>query len=680
MRLVLHKSIYYMEVFLKMEFVLGIDTGGTYTDSCLIDINSGKVICSSKALTNHNHLAKSVEQSLREMESGELNIDWNKVKQVSVSTTLATNSIVEGKGCRVGLILIGRISEKPTPASYVYSISGGHTNSGDQLMELIPAEIERAWNYLHERVDAFAVASYMGVRNPEHEIRVKEFLLERTDKPVVCAHQLSRELGFYERSVTAVLNAKILPLIDDLLNAVEEVFQARLIKAPIMVVKGDGTLFSLELARKYPIETVLSGPAASVIGACYLEGMNEATVVDMGGTTMDIAIIKRNLFATQTKGVNIGGWQTQVKTVHADSIGLGGDSHIQFHKSLLHFGPRRVIPISRAASLYPEIISELQLLCKQNLAAQLRLHDFLISNPNHNVVYLGKDEKELVNALQDHPLSIRQISEELNIPLGMLTIPKLEDQGIIRRISLTPTDLLHAMGRLNLWNSMAPRLMLQIFTDQISRDVDELAEYIYDQFILWIAKEILSRLLDRELAFQGMGNSVIGSKLLERLLGQREEIELTWTIGLKNPFLAVGAPAKAYFPDVARILGATLRIPHHMDVANAVGASIAPVLKQVAVLVRPYQNIYSVHSPLGKKDFNNLTDAVQGAVELAKTEIKMYFTEVGIENPEIEVEVKENIFSKAEGADFFDTIFLDAKVIVQGRGYPIAKVPLFKGN
>lgn len=655
-----------------MGYVLGIDTGGTYTDACLISLENKAVTGSGKALTNKNKLIESIENALSALESGVDKLNWKDIKQISLSTTLATNSIVENTGCRVGLITIGKKMDQAAPTAVTRHIEGGHNNSGEPLAELDLAELEKFWPDMDSKVDAFAVAGYMGIRNPAHEISVQDFIRARTDKPIVCAHRLSRDLGFQERAVTAVLNARILPLIEDLLASAQFVFEQRGLKAPIMVVKGDGTLFPMPLARQYPVETVLSGPAASIIGACYLSGVNEATVIDMGGTTMDIATVNRNLFASRNDGVTIGGWKTKVKTIHSDSVGLGGDSHITFIKGQARFGPRRVMPLSLAANYYPEIIEELRLLAKYNTAAQKGLYEFIVANPAYKLANIDRETIKHLDILGQNPLSMRQIDDKRNSFPGALTIIKLEEQGLVNRISLTPTDLLHALGRLSIWNNEAPTLALNLFTATSKMEGEELAGHLYDQFVLRIAEEILSRLLEKDLAVKGMGKTKVGTRLMSRLLDQSEAIELELTAKPKKPLLVVGAPVKAYFPEAAKLLNAELIIPEHTGVANAAGASIAPIFKQVPVTIRPYLGSYSVHSALKRVEYETFEDAVDGAIELAKIEIADYFEKTGINNPHIVVETKENRYFAEGRRGHEDSIFIDAKVIVQGIGYPVA--------
>jgi N-methylhydantoinase A/oxoprolinase/acetone carboxylase beta subunit len=292
---------------LKVNFMhlgLGIDTGGTYTDSAIIDIDKGKVLTKAKALTTRHDLSEGISNSIGKLK----NVNFKEVRLVSVSSTLATNSVVEGKGCRVGLIVVGAEYKQMVPIEEVVEIKGGHTLLGE---ELTPLELEKAKEFVlrtRGKVDAYAVSSYLSVRNPEHEIVLKKMIKEQCQHPIVCGHELSSKLGFYERTLTAMLNAKLIPIIADLVASVRKVLIVHGIQAPLMIVKGDGSLMGEHMAQERPVETILSGPAASLIGAKYLTHEEDGVVIDVGGTTTDIGVLRGGKPRLDPEGAMIGGW------------------------------------------------------------------------------------------------------------------------------------------------------------------------------------------------------------------------------------------------------------------------------------------------------------------------------------------------------------------------------------
>ena len=153
---------------------------------------------------------------------------------------------------------------------------------------------------------------------------------ELTGKPVSASHQLSAKLNGPKRALTALLNARLIGMIDRLIHRASEQLQILGIQAPLMVVRGDGALISQDQAREKPIETILSGPAASIVGARWLTGALDALVSDIGGTTTDVAVLKKGCPAIDPVGAQVGPYRTMVEAVAMRTTGLGGDSEVHF--------------------------------------------------------------------------------------------------------------------------------------------------------------------------------------------------------------------------------------------------------------------------------------------------------------------------------------------------------------
>ncbi|MBC7316486.1 MAG: hydantoinase/oxoprolinase family protein, partial [Chloroflexi bacterium] len=276
-----------------MPIALGIDTGGTYTDAVLLDYQSGEVLGAAKALTTRHDLSIGIEEAMARVirEAGEIGL-------VSLSTTLATNALVEGKGAPVCALLIGY--DERTHADWVRTLntdrvvflSGGHTTTGEEITALDERAVRSAIAQHAPHVAAFAISGYFAPRNPAHELAVKRLVHTMTGLPCTCGHELTHRLNALRRATTVALNASLIPLVCDLIAAVERSMARLGIRAPLMVVKGDGSLMSADVAKERPIETILSGPAASVVGAQHLASSPHAIVVDMGGTTTDIALVR----------------------------------------------------------------------------------------------------------------------------------------------------------------------------------------------------------------------------------------------------------------------------------------------------------------------------------------------------------------------------------------------------
>jgi N-methylhydantoinase A/oxoprolinase/acetone carboxylase beta subunit len=250
--------------------LLGIDTGGTYTDAVLFDEEAG-VIASAKALTTKHDLSIGIRRAVERV----LPNPPPDVHLVSLSTTLATNAIVEGQGSPICLLLLGYPTDALDRAGLrqalgddpVVFINGGHTVVGEEQMPLDLDAARRAIQSHAPQVAAFAVSGYFAVRNPAHELVVRDLVRELTGSPVTCGHELTSNLHAPRRALTAALNARLISLLQQLILAVRDMLAEKAVHAPLMVVKGDGSLIEAQVALERPVETILSGPAASVVGA-----------------------------------------------------------------------------------------------------------------------------------------------------------------------------------------------------------------------------------------------------------------------------------------------------------------------------------------------------------------------------------------------------------------------------
>jgi N-methylhydantoinase A/oxoprolinase/acetone carboxylase beta subunit len=400
-----------------MNYGIGIDTGGTYTDAVLLDLDTGTVLRHAKALTTKHSLSVGIEQAMSRV----LPPSGAAVQLVSLSTTLATNALVESQGAPVCLLLLGyeqasragrSLAQELGTDRYVF-LPGGHDIDGQ---ELSPLDMEATCAAIIKHaphVGAFAVSGYFGTHNPTHEVAVQELVTLHTGLPTTAGHELTQELDAMRRATTAALNATLIPMVCDLVSAVERVLQLNGIDAPLMLVKGDGSLIRARAAQSRPIETILSGPAASVVGAQHLGRSADAIVVDMGGTTTDIAVVEHGQPRLASSGARVGNWHTMVEAIDMQTVGLGGDSQVHMAADgTLAIGPRRVIPLCLLAQQAPQVEDELR-----------RAHGDLEFEPAQvEFMRLGRPagrqaESEavaaLLRALEPGPLSRRQVDEIL---------------------------------------------------------------------------------------------------------------------------------------------------------------------------------------------------------------------------------------------------------------------------
>lgn len=650
-----------------MTFGLGIDTGGTFTDAAVVELASGRVLSKGKALTTRQDLLMGIRGALALLDRGL----FPRVVLAGLSTTLATNSIVEGKGGRVGLILAvpdpATFSPTaPLPADEVAVVAGSHDRLGAVATSLDRKGAEEAVLRMAERVDAFAVTGYFSIYNAEHELALKAMIAAACGKPVVCGHELSGDVGLLERGVTAALNARLLPVIGELLAGVRKALAESGIRAPLMVVRGDGTLLSGETAASVPVETILSGPAASVVGACRLTGLDDAVVVDMGGTTTDIALVRGRSVATSRDGALVGGWKTRVHAADIWTVGLGGDSRIRVRfRDEFEIGPRRVVPISLAALSHPEL-PELLVGMKERAGRPGGGEEpeffTLLKRP---VFPLSRGEEALVAALDGRLLDRAGVASVA----PFVAVERFVELGCVAEVAFTPTDLLHAGGELALWDGN----VAAVAADLLARRAGMQRGEFLDRLLVEVAESIRLQVAARGLADGGVEEARTGAglALLGRLLRLGGDAPLFIAPRLDLPLVAVGAPVAAYFPRVAAGLGARLVIPEHAEVANAVGAVTGRVVGRAEAVIRPERpEGFAVVAPDGRRTFATLAEAEAFAEEFVRRHALEKAQASGGSGIRVTVERREETAPLASG--WGDGVLMELRVSATAVGSPFA--------
>ena len=596
-----------------MELGLGIDAGGTYTDAVIVAFAEGRVLAKAKALTTKDDLSRGVAAAVGKLPAALV----SQVRLVSLSTTLATNAIVEGKGGVVGALLLGfdaydlaRIAHTP-----VRAIAGRTDITGHEIVPLDEDALRAAAMDMleRERVDAFAVSGMVSVKNPAQEIRAREILAELTDKPVVCAHELSMQLDTIKRTITATLNARLLPIIAELIAHVKSVMDAAGIHAPLMVVRGDGTLMSEELARQAPVETILSGPAASVCGAQFLSGVRDGLVVDIGGTTADIALLIDGQPMVAAKGARVGDWVTNVRAIDIETVGLGGDSAVAFaHDGRLTIGPRRAVPLAFLAAEYPSILTEMEALWDGRAQRSLLIQPLECFVRVKTVIgsELTAREARTLDALADGPLTRERLAERIDaLAPSLVPVARLETLGYVQRATLTPTDVMHYLGLFTAWHRDAAELGLRFFAERAGVTVPALADFVLDTFSYWLTVHLLHRLIRHERAIPAFPAGPADRALLDMLADRTNLQGLTLQAHFAHPLVAIGAPAGCLAPAAARKLGAVVTVPEHAEVANAVGAITGALTLMVEATISPADDHYIAYTPTARREFVNLAAA-----------------------------------------------------------------------
>ncbi|ADL11905.1 hydantoinase/oxoprolinase N-terminal domain-containing protein [Acetohalobium arabaticum] len=651
-----------------MNIILGIDAGGTYTDSVLYDRGNQELIDKNKALTTYYNLTEGINNTITGLKE-----EWfDTVELVTLSTTLATNAIVEGRGGRVGLLLLGydqQLMEQFTldeeiPGKKREIIKGRFNTRGEKIESLDEEEIEKIIKKWQGSIDAVAISGYMSPRNPAHELKAKGILAEMTDLPVVCGHELTNKLNSIQRATTVALNASLIPMIKELNQKVKEVLQVNGIEAPVMMVKGDGSLVSSQAVIDKPIETVLSGPAASTIGAKHLGEVNEGVIVDIGGTTTDISVIKDGYPDLNSDGAVVGGWLSSIEAIKFKTIGLGGDSRIYFNQDgELKIGPKRVIPYSAAAVEHREVLTDLHRMSEEKVSGARR--EFLTLNRAGVDIEFNKQEEQIINVLETGPKSIAQIVESIGlVSHRILDLERLERLGVIKRIGLTPTDVLHVLGEYTIWEEEAAELGLELLMKRMKSDKLTLAEKLKERVINKEAKEIIAYLISQDYEDYNQNRCGLCERLIESCLTEETK---NFLLDFKSqlPIVALGAPAEAYMSNLDDYLETDIIVPENYEVANAVGTAVGRILIKQEVEIKVRGNDYIVHAPGRKKEFIDLEEAVEWAKQKGKKAAVKEAKTAGAKSIEVEIEVERRKADiSAQGSKML--LGIGVKIIVTG--------------
>ncbi len=588
-----------------MSIVLGIDTGGTFTDGVVINLDTKEILASTKSSTTHQDLMIGIHNTINQLPQSWL----EQVDYLALSTTLATNAIVESRGCRVGLLLLGFSPKAELPQCEYRILHGKHNIRGEETEPLDLEEIKEEIESLRDKVDAVAVSGIFSIRNDAHEKTVKEMVRKILKCPVVAAHELSSVIGMQERTVTAVLNARLLYIIDELLNAVRTVLDEKKLDIPIMVVKGDGSLMNESVARERPIETILSGPAASIIGATFLSDVREGIVLDMGGTTTDIAILRQGLPRLDENGAKVGGWHTRVSAVEATTFGLGGDSHICYDDTTREWriGPRRSWPVSVICRQYPHYLDELKQisLSPVGLLGHEAVEGYLLLHHPSPHTELTEEQRKVIEIVKEAPHTLVEISRCLETNPNFLSIEPLVDHGILGTVGFTPTDLLHFAGECEIGSQEAGTLAAHLVAQTHHFQLSELTETLKQAMTEQMYRVILDSMWTYEKKdLNPFAKETVMEYFLENSFGKKQGPLVSTDISLSLPVVGIGAPTEFWLPAACEKLHTDAIFPSHHGVANAVGAAAGKVMNIYRILVQNHDTSgIEVYAPWGKSHF-----------------------------------------------------------------------------
>jgi N-methylhydantoinase A/oxoprolinase/acetone carboxylase beta subunit len=459
-----------------------------------------------------------------------------------------------------------------------------------------------------------------------------------------------------------VLNARLTARIRHLIEALSQVLAEESIDAPLMIVKGDGSLMRADVALEYPVETILSGPAASVVGAGFLTGQRDFVVSDMGGTTTDIAVVSGGRPVIRAEGALVGGWRTMVQAIDVRTVGLGGDSEVGFDKQLrLEVGPRKAMPLSLLAHSFPEALEDLRALAElahlPEFATQFAFRNPDRAPPGH----LSSLERRIWSSLDSRP---RRVSAAVRNASGLEGLRRLADAGLVTLAAFTPSDAMHVLDVQRGWCREAAECGARILAieERNARAAAaavpprELCERTYELVVRRSARALLEAALAHDPGLETPTGAwgLLGERLVEAAASGRPLSHwMQSTLGLARPIVAIGAPVAAYYPEVARRLGTALAIPEHAAVCNAVGAVAGVVSQSVEILVnQPSFNVFRVHDPAGSRDYSDSKPALDHAERVSRALALGAARRAGAADPHVDTTVIERRAQVGPGTDY----------------------------
>lgn len=333
--------------------ILGIDVGGTHTDAVLIDNLTIKK--TAKVPTNHENLIESFQKITDEILNDE-NLD--DLDRIVLSTTMSTNAIVQGKVDTVGMILANGPGLAPSFLKindHTHFVSGYVNHRGIKIAETDPEQVSAIRESFKDvGIQHVGIVGKFSTRNPELETQIADMLGNDTFIHLSFGHRMSGNLNYPRRIATAYLNAAIWNTYNSFVAEVLKFVDNIKADVPIYILKADGGTSEINQSAKYPVGTILSGPAASIMGILSLAGNKEdAIALDIGGTTTDIALFADGVPLLEPFGVTIEGHKTLTRGLRSKSIGIGGDSRVHYEDGDISIGPERVGPAAAFGGPHP---------------------------------------------------------------------------------------------------------------------------------------------------------------------------------------------------------------------------------------------------------------------------------------------------------------------------------------
>ncbi len=559
---------------------IGIDTGGTYTDAVIYDFEKEQILGSGKSPTTHQKLEIGIAGALNTLPADLL----KQSDFLALSTTLATNACVEGTGGRAKLVFFGveyktveEMYQKyglPHPSEILFL-----DDKDDCWEDILLQQISELENY-----DSLALVQIFANKDGgKLEKRAKELLQDKLKKPIVCGYELFQERNVLRRGAGAVLNAQLIPVIHNFIDEVKIVLEKKGLNIPIVIVRSDGSMMSLDFALEHPVETLLCGPAASVMAGAKLSNEPDALIVDMGGTTTDIAIIEDGIPVLEKSGICIGKWKTFVKGLYVDTFGLGGDTAVRYENGELFLDEKRVVPLCVLASEYPWVKDELRQMIafEQGMSIHFQHEFYLLVHDITDKSGFSEDEKRFCEALKQGPLILKKAAAAVGRDTYNLRMERLEKLGVVIRSGLTPTDIMHIKGDFQSFDSEASQLAVSYVASCVHMEEQVLADKIYDLVEKKLYCNLVRILWHKEMPDSLKYNdtrkwdaAVLASYYMAR---ENKNGMCNLSFKTKAALVGIGAPIHIFLASVAKLLGTKAIVPREAPAANALGAVLGNV-------------------------------------------------------------------------------------------------------
>ncbi|MGN0791439.1 MAG: hydantoinase/oxoprolinase family protein [Christensenellales bacterium] len=636
-----------------MKIGIGIDTGGTCTDAVAYRFDGKEILAFGKAPTTKEDLSIGIGNALDQLPREYL----ESAEIIALSTTLATNACVENKGGRAKLIFFGvnpdsvaRVGrEYGLPANDSLIFIDSHTRPNGEIVK------QPDWAYFKENIkdwleecDAVGVVEMFAHKSGAVlEKQAREYIKEVLDIPVVCGHSLFSESNIIKRGASALLNARLISVIEEFLKAVSKALKDRGIAAPIVIVRSDGSLMSSAFTANRPVETLLCGPVASVMGAAELTDAKNCIVVDMGGTTTDIAFVKNGKPQRVNGGIRIGGWSTFVKGLFVDTFGLGGDSGVALTAEReLTLEEEKAIPLCMAAEKWPSLLEHLRRRAQDTdrlITPQQNIYVKVRESNKNGYTHL---ETQLIDWLSE-PHSLEELKKLHSQVIMPSHLTRLLREGIVMRCGVTPTDAMHIKGDFTKYCAEASRLGLEVMGRKLGASVNELCDSIYDMVKGKLYRNIIRILAEDAfpaLREDGSSLRILAEDAYRRAKEGGSSQFFNCRFSTEAKLVVIGAPTKLFLEDVGILLGTKVITSPYSPVANALGAVVgkASATASMEVSYMVDEDIYVVSGHGIRQIFDTKEQAEGTADRLAHEQAIKEAIERGADPHRIDVELETN--------------------------------------